>query len=373
MIRNKVSAAIALSAASALALAGCASTNTSEATSTAGATASSAPVASASSSASSDVSVSASAQGALPLTDEAKSAAYQVIIPVSIPYTEANLKGARDEAAALGLTNVEEVSSDGDPAKMAAQIDDAIAKGVKGIVLNPINSDAAGPAVKKAAEAGICTVIAYSNVLGSPQDQVAPGMKGFVGWDERVAGANLARSVAEKMGGQGNIVVDGGIPANTGQQLRFKAIMDELGNYPNIEVLSVQNSESDPAKGRSIAQNWIQSFGDKINGFIFIDDATGAAGVKVIDSSDLAGKVVVGAFGGNKEFVSLINDGKAYATIPFVPESDYAAALELAAQCVSGDTNPVLSLTPSLAVMEPFAASDFVITSDNASEFTPQW
>lgn len=307
------------------------------------------------------------------LSQEAKDALYQVIIPVSATFTEANLKGARDEASALGLTNVQEVSSDADPQKMVAQIDDAISKGVKGMVLNPINSEAAGPALEKAVDAGMCVSIVYSNVLGAPLNEVAPGMKAFLGWDETQGGTALAKAVAEKMGGQGKVVVDGGIAANLGQQLRTKAVQETLATYPDIEVLGVQNSDSDPAKARAMMQNWIQSFGDEITGAIFIDDNTAASAVKVIENSPLKGNVVVGGFGGNAEFAADIASGSGYATIPFVPASDYEAALRLTAECVNGDRDPVLALTPTLDVMKPFASTDYVITSDNVSQFTPQW
>jgi inositol transport system substrate-binding protein len=311
---------------------------------------------------------------AVELSDETREALYQVIIPVSATYTEANLAGARSEAERLGLANVEEVSSEGDPASMVAQIDDAITKDASAIILNPINSEAADPAVQRAIDAGICVVIAYSNIFDTPQSEVAPGTKAFIGWDERQAGAAMAQAIAERLGGEGGIAVDGGIPANLGQQIRWESARDEWeANYPDIEILDVQYSESDPAKARTIAQNFIQSFGDDIDAMVFIDDNTGAAGVQVIEDSSIAGNVVVGAYGGNGEFVQMIRDGRAYATIPFTPFSDYEAAMRLAAECVNGDTTPVLALTPTLPILAPFEATGYVITSDNADQFEPQW
>jgi ribose transport system substrate-binding protein len=315
---------------------------------------------------------SGSAKGTL--TTEQKGGLIQGVMPIASTYIAQNIKGMKDEAQKLGLTNLQISQSNGDPKKMVADVQDARTKGAKAIILNPVNSEAATPAIKAAADAGICSVVMYSNVENAGTNEVAPGMKAFVGWDEDFAARAVAGAMAEKMGGKGNVVMIQGLTANKGAQIReasSKALWKE--KYPDIKVLAVQPADFDPAKARTVMQNFIQRFGDKINGVLVADDGMGAAAAEVIAKSDLAGKVVLGSFGGQKDYIQDIKDGKAYATIPFVPVFDGQKAVELAAQCMAGDKAPVAFNAPKFPELQPFKDAGYVVTGDNVAQFTPQW
>lgn len=308
------------------------------------------------------------------LSADQKGGLIQGVMPIASTYIAQNIKGMEQKAEELGLTNLQISQSNGDPKKMVADIQDASTKGAEAIILNPVNSEAATPAIKAAADDGICTVVMYSNVDNAGTNEVAEGMKGFVGWDEDFAARAVAGAMAEKMGGKGNVVMIQGLTANKGAQIReesSKALWEE--EYPDIKVLAVQPADFDPAKARTVMQNFIQRFGDQIDGVLVADDGMGASAAEVIAQSDLAGNVVLGSFGGQKDYVQDIKDGKAYATIPFVPVLDGEKAVELAADCMAGDTEPVVFNAPEFPELKPFEDAGYVVTADNVDQFTPQW
>jgi ribose transport system substrate-binding protein len=315
------------------------------------------------------VGFSASASG-----DADKGALIQVIHPIASSYTSQNTKGAMKEAKRLGLTNMHVTQSDADATKMVASINDAITKDAKAIILNPINSSAATPAIKRANREGICTIIAYSNIANTPLNKVAPGSKAYIGWDETVGGAAVADAMAKKMNGKGNVVIISGLAANLGTTLRINGARNRWKTkWPGMKVLGIQYSDYDASKARAIMQNFIQQFGSKINGVLSADDSTGVAEAQVIKNSALRGKVVLAGFGGQRQFVGLIKQGLAYATVPFTPVSDFETAVRLAWQCIQGNKTPVVFNEPRQPVLKPLASAGYVLTSENVNRFTPQW
>jgi ABC-type sugar transport system substrate-binding protein len=93
---------------------------------------------------------------------------YQFEVGLWHPFFWAHIHGSQDAAAKY--PNLDLVILDGrnDPAFQASQITQAIAKGVDGIILNPVTSDALIPAAKAATEAGI-PVFTTDRDIGDPQ------------------------------------------------------------------------------------------------------------------------------------------------------------------------------------------------------------
>jgi ABC-type sugar transport system substrate-binding protein len=297
----------------------------------------------------------------------------QLLQPGAHSYIEGGNKGFEERASALGLQNAEVKVGDWSVESQVAMVDNAISQGAKAIIIQPTDSQAIAPAVDRATEAGVCTVMLVANA-GKDGKNVYPGTKGFVGWDEYENGQIVGEALAEKMGGKGNIVVVAGTLTSGAVRARVdgaEAILKE--KYPDIKVLTVKDAGFAPEDARKTMQDLIQKYGDQINGAIFTQNASSVAAADVIEASPLKGTIPIASMGGQETFVSYIKDGKLWATTPEAPYDTAAKALDLAAECINGDTTPVYFKTQDLDSVKVLEGDGYLITSDNADKFTPQW
>lgn len=298
----------------------------------------------------------------------------QLIQPGVHPYVEAGNEGAEREAEEQGL-ELEITQSDFDPATEIANIQNAIAKGAEAIVIQPASSEGVANAIERAHDEGICTVAMAVNV-GSDEyvDKVYPGMKGFVGLNEYESGQLMGESMAKAMGGKGGVVVIQGILPNTAAGAREQGAIDVWEEkYPEIEVLDSRQANFDSEEARSVMQSYIQQYGDRISGVLAVTNNMATAAADVVGASDLAGKVVISSTGGQKAFIDQILLGKATSTVVEIPTDEAAKAVELAADCLRGDTEPVFFNTNELPAAQVLEDDGFVVTPDNVDEFDPQW
>ncbi|MFT4011293.1 MAG: sugar ABC transporter substrate-binding protein [Nocardioidaceae bacterium] len=314
---------------------------------------------------------SASGDSGSALAGSANGALVQVIDAVPTPAVLGLDEGYKQQAAEFGI-DMQVAQSSGDPTKDLANVQDAIAKGAKGLLLIPLSVDAIKPALKQAVDAGICVGVAYSNI--TEDNEITPGIKTYFGYDDTEGGKNLVAAMGEKMGGEGGIVFIGGTAADPGTQAREAGIKAELAaSYPDITFLDSQPADYDPAKARSVMQDYVQKYGDKITGVITAADSMSQPVADYLATTDLAGKVLVGSFGGQQSFVDEIKAGKGFATVPLPVVDDGARAMQRIAECIEGDTDTVFDSSTTQTAMEPLADANYVVTADNVDSYQPQY
>ena len=64
-----------------------------------------------------------------------------------------------------------------------------------------------------------------------------------------------------------------------------------LDKYPDIKVLAEQTADWDRAKAMSLMENWIQSYGDKINAVFAHNDEMGMGALQALEQAKLKNKV----------------------------------------------------------------------------------
>jgi len=128
-------------------------------------------------------------------------------------------------------------SGDNDLNKQFRQIDDFIAAGAQIIVLNACDSEGIAPAVRRAKEAGV--VVIASDVTA------AGGVDATMTSDNFQAGYIVAKYIAEKLNGEGNVVAIIGDPVSASLD-RKNGFDDAMAEYPGIKVLS----DTQNGKGR---------------------------------------------------------------------------------------------------------------------------
>ena len=314
-----------------------------------------------------------------PLTDNdvvvgaAKEALIQVIQPGVHPYVAAGDAGFKEEAATLGLTNVQITQSNFDPAAEVANLQNALAKGAKAIIIQAVSSEGVVPSIERADNQGVCTVAVINNA-GTGDGVVYPGMKGYVGWNEFDGGRRIGESLAQAMGEKGNVVVIQGVLAAGSPRQReagAEAVWKE--KYPGIKVIGMQPANYDAGKARRVMQDFVQRFGTQINGVLSITNNMATAAADALIGTKLEGKVPIVSYGGQKEFIDYIRQGKVWATTPFAPKSEAAEALDLAVACLNGDRKPVFFPETELPPVKVLSSHNYVIDKSDLDLFQPQW
>jgi ABC-type sugar transport system substrate-binding protein len=303
----------------------------------------------------------------------AKDALIQVIQPGVHPYVAAGDAGFKEEAATLGLTNLQITQSNFDPATEVANLQNALAKGAKAIIIQAVSSEGVVPSIERANQQGVCTVAVINNA-GTGDGVVYPGMKGYVGWNEFDGGRRIGESLAQAMGGHGNVVVIQGVLAAGSPRQReagAEAVWKE--KYPDIKVIGMQPANYDAGKARRVMQDFAQRFGTQINGVLSITNNMATAAADAMIGTKLEGKVPVVSYGGQKEFIDYIRQGKVSATTPFAPKSEAAEALDLAVACLNGDKRPVFFSETELPPVKALSSHNYVIDKSDLEQFQPQW
>ena len=137
--------------------------------------------------------------------------------------------------------------------KQIQQVESFIAQRVDAIILNPCEVEASSPAVDQSLAAGIPIVNLNSETRSAPT--------AFVGSRDEEAARIAMEYIARRLNGRGNIVMMHGFMGQAAQIKRDRGAREVLARNPGLRLLADQTAEWDRAKGMSLMENWIQSYG----------------------------------------------------------------------------------------------------------------
>lgn len=206
--------------------------------------------------------------------------------------------------------------------KQVQQIETFISQKVDAIILNPCEVEASSPAVEKARAAGIPVINVNSETSASPD--------GFVGSRDEESGEIAMEQIAKLIGGKGNIVIMDGYMGQAAQIKRAIGAKTILAKYPDIKILAEQTAEWDRAKAMSLMENWIQSYGDKINAVFAHNDEMGMGALQALEQAKLKDKVVVVSIDAIADALQAVKDGRLNATVFQDAKGQGAGAVDLA-------------------------------------------
>jgi inositol transport system substrate-binding protein len=199
-----------------------------------------------------------SASGSAPASSApaAKTLKIGVTFPILDQFLQKVADGITAEAKAKGV-DVTIVAADEKTDVQLGQVENFVSQKVDGIIVIPVDTDAAGPMTEKAQAASIPLV--YVNRRPSDLPDGVP----YVGSDSLYAGTVEMEQLAKLAGGKGNVVILQGDPANEAAVLRTKGCNDVVAKNPGMKVIKTQAGMWARDKGQSIMENWLQS-GDDI-------------------------------------------------------------------------------------------------------------
>ncbi|MEV8017101.1 substrate-binding domain-containing protein [Streptomyces sp. NPDC086554] len=258
-------------------------------------------------------------------------------------------EGAQAEAEKAGI-DLTVTDAQNDASQQTNQLQNFTGEGMKSIIVNPVDSDAVGPAVRGANKSDIPVIAADRGVNKAKAATLVAS--------DNVAGGKLAaKTLAEKLGGKGKIVTLQGVAGTSASRERGKGFAEGLKEYPGIEVVASQPADFDRTKGLDVMTNLIQS-NPGIDGVFAENDEMALGAAKAL--GDKAGKsVAVVGFDGTPDGLKAVEAGTLHASVAQQPKELGRIAVQNAVRTARGKDVDSMVKVPVK-----------VVTKKNVSDFS---
>ncbi|MFI2432321.1 substrate-binding domain-containing protein [Streptomyces sp. NPDC018693] len=234
--------------------------------------------------------------------------------------------GAQAEAKKLGV-DLTVTDAQNDASQQANQLQNFTSSGFGAIIVNPVDSDAAGPAVRAADKARIPVIAVDRGVNKASLDALVAS--------DNVAGGELAaKTIAEKLGGTGKIVILQGQPGTSAARERAEGFAKGLKAFPGIQVVAQQPADFDRTKGLDVMSNLLQAHPD-VQGVIAANDEMALGAIKALGSKAGRSVHVVG-FDGTPDGLQAVEQGTLYASVAQQPSELGRIAVDNALRALQG-------------------------------------
>jgi len=226
------------------------------------------------------------------------------------PFYIAMLKGIRARAGELGW-DVVYVSSQEDKAKQINGVQDLIARGVKGILISPIDSTGVNAAYDAAAAAKI-PIVSVARGSSSPNQTL------HVAMDEKQIGRDIGAWIAASAGGKGKVAFIAGPPGAPTFKNLTDGVKESFAKQQGMQVVFEQYGALTRERGLKLAEDALTANPDLVAIYAANDDvALGAA--QAVQAAGKKGKVSVTGMNGIPPALRAVGDGTLSLTVELNP------------------------------------------------------
>jgi ribose transport system substrate-binding protein len=216
-------------------------------------------------------------------------------------------------------------------ATQVTQLEDMVNKGVDGLVVNPMDSNAVIPALRNAKKKGIPVVIVDTPLPPGNEDLYIA----FVGTDNYNAGQIAGKAMVERLGNRGKVVLVRGANGNAagdGRTDGFKAgiqgsnlqlVGEQVGNWSNAEAMQVM-------------ENMLQANSDIAGVFSASDVMVEGILQAYADNGKDPAQICTIAVDGAVYAVDWIDQGRIYGTMAQFPSVMGQRAVQLLMDAIKG-------------------------------------
>ena len=188
----------------------------------------------------------------------------------SNPVFQAAKTGAMDAAARLSdeMEGVKvevlwQTPPDEDAQKQAQFVEQLAASGIDGIPISCTDANLLSSDLKAAVDKGVVVVTFDSDAPES-------GRMAYYGVDDKEAGKEVMRQLAEQMGGSGKVAVLTGNPAAANLQKRVEGVLEQAGEYEGISDATVYSFMPETATEAAAKMQQVQSANPDITGWALV-------------------------------------------------------------------------------------------------------
>lgn len=243
--------------------------------------------------------------------------------------------GAQAQATKAKLT-LTVLDAQNDAAREASQIEDLIQKKVAVIAINPTDSNAIVPVIKKVNAAKIPVITVDRGANGG-------SVAAHIASDNVAGGVMAADYVGKRLKGKGNVVMLEGIAGTSAARDRGKGFRDGLKKYPGIKLIATQTADFDRAKGLTVMENILQAQ-KKIDAVFAQNDEMALGAVRAIQAAKREKEIFVVGFDATADALAAVKDGTMAATIAQQPKEMGRLAVDAALKLIR--KQPVAKFTP---------------------------
>jgi D-xylose transport system substrate-binding protein len=244
-----------------------------------------------------------------------------------------DLKYFEARAKQLGVT-VTTLAADNDNAKQIAQVEDALTRGAKVLVIQPTDSQAASTYVRLAHERG-AKVIAYDRAIVSAE------LDYYVSHDSYKVGVLQAEAALAATGGKGTYVILSGQAGHSVAAEITRGYDDTLAPYiakGDIQIVARQSHSSwSPEQALRTVEDALAKSGGRIDAILANNSGMARGAVQALGAAGKAGVFVAGA-DADAANVNFVCEGKQSIEVlkDIAPLAETAA--DVAAKLVKGET-----------------------------------
>jgi ABC-type sugar transport system substrate-binding protein len=265
------------------------------------------------------------------------------------PYFVQFRQGAEEEAKKEGV-KLTTTDAQNDASQQVNQVQNFTGQSMKAIILNPVDSDAAAPAVKAADRSKIPVIAADRGVNGATVAQTVAS--------DNVAGGRLAaQQLGKALGGKGKVGVLQGTAGTSAARDRQQGFTEGIKAFPGIQVVAQQPADFDRTKGLDVLTNMVQA-NPGITGVFAANDEMALGGIKALGAK--AGKQVkVVGFDGTPDGLKAVQAGTLFADVAQQPRLLGQLAVQNAVKAAKGDKISATVAVP-VKVADPTNVAEFL-------------
>lgn len=196
------------------------------------------------------------------------------------------------------------------------QINTMITQKYDAIIFVPIDAEAGATPVEAANKAGI-------PVIGSNTRVHSDLLSSYVGSDDTVSGYLEAKSVLDRIGCKGDVVILEGPIGQSAQISRLEGNKKAIAECPNVKVIEDQTANWSRDEAQKLMENWLTAHPGQIKGVIGENDEMALGAIEAIkeaklDPKDFAIAGIDGITDGLRavkagEMTSILQDARAQA------------------------------------------------------------
>src|SRR6516165_8923365 len=244
------------------------------------------------------------------------------------PFYIAMLRGIRGRAQELGW-DVVTVSANEDKLKQINGVQDLVARGVKGILISPIDAVGVNAAYDAAAAAKI-PIVSVARGSASPNQTI------HVAMDEKQIGRDIAEWTAKKLGGKGKVALlmgPSGAPT-------FKRLGDgyseAIAKHPGIEIVFRADGPLTRERGVKQAEDVLVANPDLAAIYAANDDVALGA-MQAVNATNRKGKTLVTGMNGVPPALRAVKEENLAMTVELNPVEWGRLGVDVLAAFLKGD------------------------------------
>ena len=209
------------------------------------------------------------------------------------------------------------------------QAQNAQSQGAKAVIINPVDSDAASPAVAPLLSSNLPVISVDRSVTGED-------VTSHIASDNVAGGAQAADELAKAVGEKGKVIILQGTPGAASTRDRGDGFKKEIKKYSGIEVVAEQTANFDRAEALDVTTNLMQSNPDVVG--IYAENDEMALGAIQSLGSKAGVDVKIFGFDGTEDGLKAVSNGTMVGTIAQQPKELGKKAVEAAVKAIKGES-----------------------------------